>query len=172
MQQLFGDTQAMWQGFGDEQFRVPKSAIRVEVLMDGGRLLPGTFHVTPEASLHAGRERVIDLLDAGDPYLPMTGPAGPRLLAKHRIVAVRVADAVDAGLQDQPDGVVRAKIELTLAHIPEDRARMQGTVSIAMPPGRTRVLDYLNGVGEFLPLETAEGFVLIARRYVLEVRPA
>ncbi len=159
-------------GIGYEEFRVPKTAVRVDVLLDGGRLVSGEVHAASEPGTPLGRERVLDLLQADEHFLPITGAEGARLVNKNRIVAVRVAEPQDAGIDEVDEIDVHALIEVRLARVPEERSLLRGTVAIAMPPGRTRVLDYLNGVGPFLPLATGEGMLLVARRYVLEVSPA
>ncbi len=157
-------------GFSDEQFRVPKLPVDVELVLDGGEALAGSVHVAADAGSHAGRERVLDLLAGPDPFLPLTGAGGARLVLKERIAAVRVGDIVDTGLDESDPHDLTVRVEVRLAHIPRDRAIVRGRLRITMPPGRTRVLDYVNEVGQFFPLQTDDGFVLLARRYAIELR--
>lgn len=155
--------------YGEEQLRVPKVPVLVELVLDGGRRFRGILHLSPAAGCHGGRERVIELLDAPEPFLPMTVTgSGAHLLAKERIVLVQVPEPEDAGLGDI-GAAAMTNVELGLATMPPDMRHLRGTMTIAMPPGRVRLLDYLNETGPFIPLQTDGGTVLVARRYIVHV---
>lgn len=160
----------MASGYGEEQFRIPKLAIPVELLMEGGHTLRGHLHLLAEAATHTGRERLADLLEGRDAFLPLTGVDGARLVAVNRIVLARFSDPADAGWEEVDTADPEVRITLSLVGVAPDRQHLAGTILIAMPPGRTRLLDYLNAVGPFFPMRDDDGVMLVARRYVLEVR--
>jgi hypothetical protein len=45
-----------------------------------------------------------------------------------------------------------------------------GTLAIAMPPERSRVVDYLNASGRFLPLLGEGTVTLVQSRFIVTVR--
>jgi hypothetical protein len=157
--------------YGEEQLRVPKIAVSVEIVLDGGRRFVGDLHLATAAGSHLGRERVIDLLDAPEPFLPITVPgSGGHLLAKDRIVMVRVNELHDAGFVDDGLPVTTTRVEIGLASLPQEQRHLRGTIAIAMPPGKVRLLDYLNEVGAFFPVALDDTYtVLLARRYMVHV---
>ncbi|HNX19514.1 MAG TPA: hypothetical protein PKG80_04515 [Acidobacteriota bacterium] len=159
-------------GFGDEQLRVPKKPVRVSVTLDGGTVVVGNVHLALDAGWHEGRERVIDLLNAPEPFMPVTALEGSRLVMKDRIVTVDFESAFDAGLDEGSEGAVAARVAVHLAGLPSTVATLEGRLRLVMPPGRERVLDFLNEAGAFFPLELDAGVALVARRYILEVSQA
>lgn len=156
--------------FGDEQFRVPKRPVAVEILVDGGRLIEGNLHVGLDAGPFGGRERIIDVLQAPGAFVPLTSRDAAYLLLKERMIWIRVQDPRDAGEDDGFAGCPEAEVEILLASVPPEYASLDGTVRLAMPPGRVRLLDFLNGAGPFFGLRTRGGSVLVNTRYVTELR--
>lgn len=157
-----------WSSLGDAQLRVPKHPVAVTVWLEGGYSLKGDLHVSSEADLHSGRERVIDLLLGEESFLPLTGAGISCLVQKSRIVRVDISGTLDAGLDDieEATGLV-ALVEINLVGLPGDPGRVRGEVRIEMPPGRQRLLDYLNEAGDFFPVLTEQGPVLVSRQHVL-----
>lgn len=157
--------------YGEEQLRVPKIAVEVEIALDGGRRFVGQLHLAERAGGHGGRERVIDLLDAPEPFLPITVPgSGGHLLAKDRIVVVRIQDLHDAGVIEAGLPVTTTRVEIGLASMPQEQRHLRGTIAIAMPPGKVRLLDFLNEAGAFFPVTLDDtSIVLVARRYIVHV---
>ncbi len=157
--------------YGEEQLRVPKIAVSVEIVLDGGRRFAGHLHLATASGVHAGRERVLDLLDAPEPFLPITVPgSGGHLLAKDRIVMVQVTDLQDVGTVEEDLPVTTTRVEVGLASLPQEQRHLRGTIAIAMPPGKVRLLDFLNEAGSFFALTLDDTTaVLVARRYIVHV---
>ncbi|MBP7149330.1 MAG: hypothetical protein KBD01_17505 [Acidobacteria bacterium] len=152
---------------GEVQYRVPKVPVAVELVLTGGARVLGNLHVLPQAGLHEGRERVIEILNAPDPFVPITsGPEGS-LVHKRHIVLARVGSPEDAGLTEVDLACNPSiDVDVRLAGLPPVR----GSLRIDQPPGHVRLLDHVNAAEEFFPVVTADGAAIVARRHVVEIR--
>lgn len=157
--------------WGQEQFRVPKTPVDVELTSEGGERIQGQVFVLPTGNPHEGRERVIELLEEPQTFMPVQTPVESRLVQKRRIVTIRVEGQYDAGLEDSfLAAFPTAPVEIHLVGLPPDMAVVRGTVRLNMPPGQMRVLDFINHADHFFPVETETGVVLVAKRYIRELR--
>lgn len=159
-------------GVGEELFRVPKLCEPVVLVLEGGLQIRGEVHLSAEASIHFGRERIIDLLLAPPPFFPVTTRDGARLVHKRRVVTIAFSTLYDAELDEAESlGASEVPVEIELCGVPADRSTLDGRVKIVMPPGHCRLLDYLNASHGFFPM-LADGMVmLVSRQHVVAVRP-
>lgn len=167
------ETQAERPGVGDEQFRVPKVQIEVDLTLEDGLRVGGAVHLLPLAGVHVGRERVIDLLAAPDPqFLPVAISDRVQLVHKTRVILVGLESPEDAGLLaagEEEETAETVMVEVELAGLPEEMRRVTGLIYLKMPPGQRRVIDYLNQPEPFFPLQTSGGLILVNKAYVLDV---
>jgi len=157
--------------FGEPSLRVAKVGVPVTVLLAGGTVLEGEVHVFP--GVGEGRERVIDLLNAPEPFLPLTSKSGASLLGKSQVVTVTVGERFDARLGGAAAPTApEVDVEINLAAVPDRRALVRGQLRLDMPPDQLRLLDYLNGARAFFPMAVPEGAVIVSRSFVVGVRAA
>ncbi|UCF66790.1 MAG: hypothetical protein JSV80_13535 [Acidobacteriota bacterium] len=156
---------------GHRLYRVPKRPIDVEVTMEGGRTFRGRVFVAGASGVHLGRERIIDLLNSSEPFLPMVGDDGSWVVGKGRIVLVRVEDPLDAGFEPLPDvaSSTTAEMRVELHGVPEEQAYIDASVPLVGPEGHNRLLDYLNDAPLVFGVMTEAGPRLVAKRYVLSI---
>jgi hypothetical protein len=150
-----------------DQLRMKKVKVPVRLLMEGGDRLDGALWLVPIVEPASERERVVDLLEAVEPFLPVTSGDVVRLVNKARIVMLDVSSAVDAGLEDEPTSefsTEQAVIEL--CGVPREASRVDGLLAWASPPERSRLLDHVNSAGEWMVVERPAGLSLVATRYV------
>lgn len=167
------ETQTDRPGVGDEQFRVPKVKVDVDLTLEDGLRVRGAVHLLPLAGVHAGRERVIDLLTAPDPhFLPVAITDRVQLVHKTRVILVSLGSPEDAGLlagNEEEETAETVMVEVELAGLPSEMRRVTGLIYLRMPPGQRRVIDYLNQPDSFFPLQTGGGLVLVNKAYILDV---
>jgi hypothetical protein len=150
-----------------ELYRIPRRQVQARILLDDGRTLDGTVFTTD--SVTGGRpEDVLHLLnDTTEDFVPLACGPDSFLLNKAGIIWVQLTGETAAEVGDVDAGR-RAPVRLTLA----GGLSLVGTLSIVMPPERSRVIDYMNAAGRFLPL-FGEGLVTLVRRsFVVSVRSA
>ena len=148
-----------------EDLRVPKRRAQVEVLLPGGGARQVTVFLSEFASRHSGPERLSDLLNAKDEFVPVVDAATDSVafLGRHTIAAARVGREWE--MPGQIAGAEEHDLEITLV----DGAVLRGLVSFVLPAGRTRLLDFLNDEQPFIELTERDKVALINKRYIARV---
>jgi hypothetical protein len=88
------------------------------------------------------------------------------LLNKAGIVWVQLTGALAREIAGETVDARHVPARLSLA----GGISVVGTLAIAMPPERSRVVDYLNAAGRFLPLLSEGTVTLVQCRFVVTVR--
>lgn len=156
-----------------EEYRVPKFRLPVGVTTVGGPAgEPLVLHLSERSERRVGRERPSDLLNGRQSFLPVSGPDDvSRLLARSALLVLSVPVEAEGGAGEddavETDGCCTERVEVLL----ENGLRLSGTVSYVQPPGRRRLLDYLNGSEGFLALREGEKVHLVNKGRIVHVLP-
>ena len=150
----------------NNDYRIPKDRLAAVVVTVGGERMTGELFVQASPRNRYGREEAADVLNSAEPYFPMLTTDGQLfLVSKERVREVESREPTPA---DEWQIGAPATIEVMLT----GGAVHCGNVYLESISGRTRVLDYLNRVGErFLLLYTTRGTVLLNRSFIERVRP-
>ncbi len=126
------------------EFAVPRSTLEVEVVLAQGQRHRGLIFLLPRASLHGGQESPIDLLNRPDPVFPIrSDDDGTVLLAtKAQTVRVSTNQATEQPEPERLQALKSVRVELLLT----DGSTVAGEVTMELPEGRCRLLDFLNDV--------------------------
>jgi hypothetical protein len=149
-----------------DMYRIPRREVPVRILLDDGRTLDGTLF-TAETAPGGGPEDALHYLNATDDgFVPLLCGRDSFLLNKAGIVWVQLTgeparEIAAAGIDARH---VPARISLA------GGLSVFGTLAIAMPPERSRVVDFLNAAGRFLPLLGEGTVTLVQCRFVVTVR--
>lgn len=147
-----------------EQLRVPKTPCQVLVGLPGGDRRSVSLFLSDFADTHPGRERIADLLNGPQHFLPALDESigGITLLNRVGIAWVRVPAEEDLDPTSDHTLPHEHQVELTLV----DGTVLKGIVSFVRPDGRSRLVDFLNEPIPFFRLFDSEGLVLVNRRHV------
>jgi hypothetical protein len=150
----------------NNDYRIQKDRLAAVVVTVGGERMTGELFVQASPRNRYGREEAADVLNSAEPYFPMLTNDGELfLIAKDRVREVESREPLPA---DQWQIGAPATIDVWLT----GGAMHTGNVYLESLSGRTRVLDYLNRVGErFLLLYTSHGTVLLNRSFIERVKP-
>ena len=153
-------------GTMNNEYRIEKDRLAAVLVTVGGERVAGELFVQASPRNRYGREEAADILNSAEPFFPMLTSDGQLfLVAKER---VRELESRDPMPTDEWQIGAPATIEVMLT----GGGVHQGNVYLESLSGRTRVLDYLNRVGErFLLLYTTRGTVLVNRSFIERVRP-
>ena len=153
-------------GTMNNEYRIEKDRLAAVLVTVGGERVAGELFVQASPRNRYGREEAADILNSAEPFFPMLTTDGQLfLVAKER---VRELESRDPMPTDEWQIGAPATIEVMLT----GGGVHQGNVYLESLSGRTRVLDYLNRVGErFLLLYTTRGTVLVNRSFIERVRP-
>ena len=147
-------------------FRVPKQHTPVDVLLADGKWHRCAVFLAARSSHHDGPERVSDLLGSGNEFLAAHDEETGRvaILGRAGICCVRVEPWAEASTE-----TVGLPIEHAVAVTLSNGSSLQGVVSFAARPDQSRVIDWLNGEGDFFPLQELASVALINKRHVVRV---
>ena len=149
-----------------ELYRIPRREVPVRILLDDGRTLDGTLF-TSETGPGGGPEDVLHHLNETDEeFVPLLCGRDSFLLNKAGIIWVQLAGAPAREIADESVAAHHVPARFSLA----GGMSVVGTLAIVMPPERSRVVDYLNAAGRFLPLLGEGTVTLVQRRFVVTVR--
>jgi hypothetical protein len=150
-----------------DELKVPKRRVQVEVLIPGGGARQVIVFLAEFAPTHTGPERLSDLLNAEDEFVPALDVATDTMmfLGRHSIAAARVAHEWELG--EQPEEGVQHDVEITLT----DGTPLRGSVFFVPPHAGSRLLDYLNDEQTFVRLAEPEKVALINKRQIARVTP-
>jgi hypothetical protein len=149
-----------------EIYRIPRREVLARILLDDGRTLDGTLF-TAESGAGGRIEDVLQLLNGMDvEFVPLLSGKDSFLLSKAGVIWVQLVGEPAQEIRSSAEGGRPIAVRLSLA----GGVSLVGTLIVTMPPERSRVVDYLNAAGRFLPL-FGEGIVtLVQRRFVVTVR--
>ncbi len=149
-----------------EVFKVPRREVHVRMLLDDGRALDGDLYTAPEIGRGRPESVLEHLNDTSEDFLPLSCGPDRFLLNKAGIVYVQLAaDPAEADDVDLETGKM-VPVRLSLA----GGMALVGRFHIVMPAERSRVLDYLNSAGRFLPLWGDGLLTVVQRSFVVTVR--
>lgn len=141
--------------------------VQAVITVEGGDLYPGYIHLLGGKHWQAGPETPLEMLNRSEGFFPLTLDDGSALFFSKEQVVMVVADWPPEGVESQEVGGDRRGLAVQLTTGEE----LEGTIIVALPPVRTRTLDYLNTLTPFFPLETGSGMRLINRGHVRVARP-
>ena len=149
-----------------EIYRIPRRATVVRILLDDGRSLDGQLFTSdlgpggrPEHLLH-------HLNDAATEFVPLASGRESILINKAGIVWAQLTGEAAAEIALDAEGGNRVPVRLSLT----GGISLVGVLSVVMPPERSRVLDYLNAAGRFIPIFGEGAVTLVQRRFVVLAR--
>jgi hypothetical protein len=145
--------------------RLPAHVALVE-----GVALDGDLHLLtrPAYPQPGGSETPLEMLNRPDAFFALTLPEGRvALVPKARVLEITCAEDVPP---PDPDRVTAAK-HIELEVILPGGAEHRGRVTLELPPGRRRALDFVNGEGAFFALWSDGRTRYINKLHVRLIRP-
>jgi len=151
-------------------YRIETARKAVILTMLGGEELRGNVFIHFSSYRPFEMEDVSELLNADTPFFPLELSNEEVILISKERVAEAAADRGDDA-PDQPPREAPAPTALLQVVLIGGEVRL-GSIRLDAPPGRARVLDYLNALtSRFLTLYTSNEARLINRSLIDRVRP-
>lgn len=151
-----------------EIYRIPRRELSVRILLDDGRSLDGRLFTADSGPGGRPDDPLRYLNDPEVEFIPLTIDGQSFLLNKAGVIWAQLTGDAAREVADTTAGGKLMPVRLTLA----GGMSLVGTLAIVMPPERSRVLDYLNAAGRFLPLFGEGTVTLVQRRFIVVVRSA
>jgi hypothetical protein len=147
-------------------YRIPRREVPVRVLLDDGRTLDGTLFTAETGAAGRPEDVLTHLNEPGEDFVPLLCGADSFLLNKAGIIWVQLTGSAAAEIEVQAGSGQTIPVRLSLA----GGGGLVGTLVVVMPLERSRVVDYLNASGRFLPLFGEGSVTLVQRRFVVTAR--
>jgi hypothetical protein len=153
------------------EFRIEKRRAEAELTLSTGIRVKGTFFLASSSAVHAGPERVGDLLNADQGFFPfeLIDDGNPRTVLYNRAHVTLIAlppSVVEAQLDPGYDLAIKRRVSILLS----TGARITGSVSIYRPVGHDRLSDYAHIAEAFRYLETSDHTLLINSAHIVELQ--
>jgi hypothetical protein len=136
------------------------------ILLTNGEWRDGCLFVAGASAWHDGPERVGELLETNQGFLPLESPAGAGtvLINPGHILMVELAE--DEARSDSGYVVARRQpVSLLLS----SGQRIAGVVRVHRPEGHDRLSDWTRQPGRFRYFETTSGTCLLNASHIVEV---
>ena len=149
------------------EFRVEKRREAAEITLSTGTTITGHFFLSGSSQLHAGPERVGDLLNFEPGFFPFEAPNGETSLINraHVIKVVLPEHVIEAQLDDGYDVATRRHVSMLLT----SGEKVTGHVAVYRPPGRDRLSDYAHIDDRFRYVEQSDRTLLINSLHIVSL---
>ncbi|WP_432823809.1 hypothetical protein [Trichloromonas sp.] len=144
-------------------YRVDKLEIPVMLFLADGVVHDGIMFLSPFSPSHSGSQRLVDLFRETDTFCPFKTRDG-------RFCLVNKSSVTHARYPVQNEEETygdRIKVRLTFY----GGELLEGTIIIAMPPGKGRLQDYINSTPGFFCLLTEESHYIVNGDLIREISP-
>jgi hypothetical protein len=149
------------------EFRVEKRREAAEITLSTGTTISGHFFLSASSQVHAGPERVGDLLNLDGGFFPFEAPNGETSLINraHVIKVVLPEHVIEAQLDDGYDLAPRRHVTILLS----SGEQVTGHVTVFLPPGRDRLSDYAHIDDRFRYVEQSDRTLLINSSHIVSL---
>ena len=149
------------------EFRVEKRREAAEITLSTGAIMAGHFFLSGSSQLHAGPERVGDLLNLEPGFFPFEAPNGETSLINraHVIKVVLPEHVIEAQLDDGYNLATRRHVSMLLS----SGEKVTGHVAVYRPPGRDRLSDYAHIDDRFRYVEQSDRTLLINSQHIVSL---
>ncbi|GEJ56524.1 hypothetical protein [Anaeromyxobacter diazotrophicus] len=154
-----------------DELKVPKRRVPVSLTLAGGGAVRVGLFLTDAGPGRSGDERLGELLEEEGTFLPAVELESGAVAFISRAAVVVAEAAADADAEgaalDDLGFPTEVAVEITLV----DGQRLCGHLSYVLPPERARPIDFLNGVGQFLPVHASDGAIIrfVHKRHVRRI---
>jgi len=149
------------------EFRFEKHQVEASLVLSTSTVRIGHFFVAASLTTHGGPERIGDVLNEGDGFVPFQHDDGTTgQYNRAHLVLVRLP----AGMAEEelePGYPVALRREVTM--LLSTGASIEGTVLVTASPGHERLSDYVRNSESFWYLVTTEGTVLVNSAHIVEL---
>ena len=152
------------------EYRIPKRAVKAQVMIGGEPPRELQFFVGPRAAHHDAGERPSDVLNGSEAFVPVRDAKGQTwLLNLDAVLVVTVAaheENMSRTLEFQTSSAACLDVVMGL----EGSLRVRGSVRYVLPEGQQRLQNYLRQAQRFVALHDGPWVHLVNRHRVIWVQ--
>jgi hypothetical protein len=150
----------------DSELRIPTKELTVELAVRDGK------RSTVKLRLAEHEQHLIDLLEAGQQFLPVSEPErGWSVLNKHKLLWASIA-LIDGRLPIEEEGMDEAmlydrQVKVRVEFVHNDP--IEGDILYSPPEGKTRITDHMNRPSHFFHLWSSDRLYVVNKHHVLRL---
>ena len=149
------------------EFRFEKERVAATLTLAPGSSVSGSFFVAGYTSLHQGRERVGDLLNAQPGFFPFEHRDGNTVLYNR---AHLVTVALEPGISEaEEDPGYAVATQRQVGMLLSTGMRVKGLVAVYAAQGRDRLSDYARSPQAFRYVVTHKNTLIINAAHIVEL---
>lgn len=146
------------------EYRVDKQELPVVLFLSDGAIHEGVVFLSPFSSIYSGPQTILELFREEEAFLPFRDKGGQFILInKSALTHVRYPRGTEA------DQTIGDKLNVRITFFGGEL--LEGILTIAMPAGQNRLMDYINASPGFFILEGEEFCYLANGALVREISP-
>src|SRR5262245_60932902 len=150
------------------ELRIQKHRSEAGIRLTTGETVHGNFFTSTGSALHAGPERIGDLMNGDSGFFPFErrDEDGLQTVLYNRAHVVAVTVSREDPRQQAGYGVGQRR---AVAMVLSTGQRPTGSIRVYQPEGHNRLSDWSNGRDQFQYVETETFAVLVNRAHVVEI---
>ncbi len=146
-----------------EEQRIRVDSRKVELVMADGARLTGEVFLQLQGVHLAGPQRIAELLNGEDVFLPVRLDDGVKLVNLEQVVALYAA------AEEELDPLLTLGTEHRIRVVTGEGAPLEARIYVNLPSGNNRAKDFLNQPKRFLLFILGAQVVYLARKRILRV---
>ena len=147
-------------------YRVEKSELPVIVFQADGSVMKGVVFLSAATYHHMTKQTLNDLLNEPGDFFPFRNESGHFCITNKQTITHIRCEPQDNAHGQAPLGH-REDVEIRFV----GGEQLTGSVSIEMPEGKSRLLDFINALPGFFLLQNHEAHYLVNVRQVRDISP-
>lgn len=149
---------------------IEKARVAVSVGIPGEQPVKGLFYLSPRSPIHEGPESILELLNSTLRVIPivMNDNDTVLLLSRQSVEWVLPGVDVESKYVLAPPVLVTREEDVHITF--NDSRTVRGVLQMELPANMNRVSDFLNAPGDFFPLRTKHGIMLVNKDRVRQIR--
>lgn len=149
------------------EFRVEKRREAAEITLSTGATVSGHFFLSGSSQVHAGPQRVGELLNLEGGFFPFEAPNGETSqINRAHVIKVALPEHVIEAQLDDAYGVATRRYVVVLLSNGE---KVTGHVAVYRPSGRDRLSDYAQIDDRFRYIEQANRTLLVNSQHIVSL---
>jgi hypothetical protein len=143
-----------------------KRRAEAELTLSGGTVVRGWFFLADSTAVHAGPERIADLLNAETGFFPFE-LAGGTTADAILVIFVKLLEGAD---EPQADPGYEVATERRVVMRLSNGSSLTGAVRVYRPQGRDRLSDYARMPDAFRYVESPAGVFVVNSAHIVDLR--
>ncbi len=144
--------------------KIKKETLEVLFKLSNGNEIQGNVFLRLHEAHHTGPQKVWELLNEKEPFIPVETPQGVVFLNSFQVVTAMIRSELEE------DELAKLGGKHTIRIYTTQEEEIVGDIFVSLPEDRHRVKDYLNQSMKFVLLFLPDKIVYINKKFIISVQ--